>query len=297
MDRRDVLKTVGGAAAVALAGRALAIPPQSRIFGGDAFAAAIARAEHRAQGRLGVAVLDLQTGARFAQRGDERFAMCSTFKFLLTAAVLHAVDGGRLQLTRPVRIHRADIVPNSRAVAPMVGRAMTVAALCNGTMTLSDNAAANLLLPLIGGIGGFNAFVRLLGDGTTRLNRTEPELSMGTPGDPRDTTTPNAMLASMNAVLFGRTLSAAARMRLTGWLIANKTGGTRLRAGIPAGWRIGDKTGTGEHGSASDIGVLWPSPARHPILVTSYLTASRVSQESQYAVHAEVARAIVAAVG
>jgi beta-lactamase class A len=297
MDRRDILKVMGAGAAWAATGQVLAITPKSGAFGGEPFALAIARVQRRVQGRLGVAVLDLQTGARFAQHGDERFPMCSTFKFLLTAAVLHAADHGRLRLDRSVVIPRTGIAPNSPAVAPMVGRTMTVAELCAGTMTRSDNEAANLLLPLVGGTAGFNAFTRLLGDRTTRLDRGEPGLNMGTPGDPRDTTTPNAMLASMNAALFGRTLSAAARSRLTGWLIANRTGTTRLRAGIPAGWRVGDKTGTGDNGTANDIGVLWPGRARRPILVTSYLTGANATQELQYAAHADVARAIAAAVG
>jgi beta-lactamase class A len=295
MDRRCILKVVGSGVVWASATQALAIMPKSRAFGGQAFATAIARTEHRAQGRLGVAVLDLETGARFSQRGDERFPMCSTFKFLLAAAVLRAVDGGRLALGRAVPIPRVGIVANSPAVAPMAGRTMTVGELCAATMTQSDNAAANLLLPMIGGVAGFNAFARLIGDRATRLDRTEPGLNMGAPGDPRDTTTPNAMLASMHAVLFGRTLSHAARERLNGWLVANTTGKTRLRAGLPAGWRIGDKTGTGEHGTANDIGVLWPHAERRPMLVTSYLTASRAPQAVQYAAHADVARAIAAA--
>lgn len=296
MDRRDVLKIAGSGIVLATARPILSAPWKPEVFGGRAFAAALARAEARAQGRLGVSVLDLQTGARFAHRGDERFAMCSTFKFLLTAAVLHRADQGRLRLDRAVSIPRSGIAPNSPAVAPMAGRTMTVAQLCAGTMTHSDNEAANLLLPLIGDIEGFNAFARLLGDRTTRLDRGEPALNTALHGDSRDTTTPNAMLGSMNAVLFGRTLSPMARRRLTDWLVANTTGGTRLRAGLPSGWRVGDKTGSGENGTANDIGVLWPTGGRRPILVTSYLTGAKVPQAAQHAAHAQVARAIAAAV-
>lgn len=296
MDRRHILKSIGGGAATALIGPIGAAPPLPKPFGGPGFAAAIGCAEADTRGRLGVAVLDLATGARFAHRGGERFPMCSTFKFLLSAAVLHAAEGGRLKLDRAVPIRRADIVPNSPVVAPMVGRTLTVAELCAGTMTTSDNTAANLLLAMIGGVAGFNAFARRLGDRTTRLDRTEPALNEATHGDPRDTTTPNAMLGSLNAALFGRSLGAASRARLTGWLVANKTGDTRLRAGLPKEWQVGDKTGTGDNGSANDIGVLWPRAGRPPILVTSYLTGATVDRTEQYAVHAAVARAIAAAV-
>lgn len=296
MDRRDVLKIAGSGMVLAAAAPVLSVPWKPEVFGGRAFAAALARAEARARGRLGVAVLDLQTGARFSQRGDERFAMCSTFKFLLTATVLHAVDQGRLRLDRVVPIPRTGIAPNSPAVAPMAGRTMTVAQLCAGTMTHSDNEAANLLLPLIGNIEGFNAFARLLGDRATRLDCGEPALNSALHGDARDTTTPNAMLGSMKAALFGRTLSPTSRRLLTDWLVANTTGGTRLRAGLPAGWRVGDKTGTGQNGTVNDIGVIWPGGARRPILVTSYLTGAKGTSATQHAVHADVARAIAAAI-
>ncbi|URW74740.1 class A beta-lactamase [Sphingomonas donggukensis] len=297
MDRRDTLKLIGGSAAFALTGPALAMPRNPATFGNPAFAAAIARAEQRTGGRLGVAILDLATGARFAHRGDERFPMCSTFKFLLSAAVLHAADKGRLRLDRAVAIPRGPLPANSPAVKPMAGRTMSVAALCRATVTQSDNAAANLLLPLIGGVDGYNAFARLLGDRVTRLDRIEPELNTAVHGDARDTTSPDAMLDSMNAALFGPVLTPRSRAQATAWLVANTTGGARLRAGLPRTWRVGDKTGTGENGSANDIGVLWPTPDRRPILVTSYLTAAKVDQKHQYAAHAEVARAIAAAVG
>lgn len=296
MERRDVLKGIGGGAAFALAGPALAYPQRAAPFGGAAFAAAIARAEAATGGRLGVAVLDLATGARFAQRGDERFPMCSTFKFLLSAAVLHAADARRIRMDRAVAIPRGVLPPNSPAVTPMTGRTMTVAALCKGTVTQSDNAAANMLLALIGGVAGFNAFARLLGDTSTRLDRIEPMLNSAIHGDVRDTTTPNAMLGSMNAALFGPTLTPAARAQAIAWLVANTTGGARLRAGLPSTWRVGDKTGTGENGSANDIGVLWPRAGRRPILVTSYLTGATVPQAAQYAAHAAVGRAIAEAV-
>ncbi|SOB86640.1 beta-lactamase class A [Sphingomonas guangdongensis] len=295
MDRREVLVMLGAA------GVAAAILPERLYaagtpdFGGARFAATLADIDRRAPGRLGVAVLDFATGQRFALRGGERFPMCSTFKFPLSAAVLHAADRGRLPLDRAVAVRRGDIIANSPVTARRVGGSMRVAALCHATMTTSDNAAANLLLPLIGGADGFNAFLRAAGDRVTRLDRIEPHLNEGTPGDPRDTTTPAAMLATMRATLFGSVLSAASRQRLIGWLVANTTGGRRLRAGLPAGWRVGDKTGTGET-SANDIGVLWPRPGRAPILVASYLTEARGSQVRRYAVHAEVARAIAAAV-
>jgi beta-lactamase class A len=293
--------TIGAGAGMAAGLAAGLIGRAGHAAAGDAWAWAerlgrgFADIEAGLGARLGVAVIDTGSGARAAHRGGERFPMCSTFKFPLSAAVLHAADRGRLSLDRGVAIRRGDIIANSPVTARHVGGSMRVEALCHATMTTSDNAAANLLLPLIGGADGFNAFLRAAGDRVTRLDRIEPHLNEGEPGDPRDTTTPAAMLATMRATLFGPVLSPASRQRLIGWLVANTTGGTRLRAGLPAGWRVGDKTGTGET-SANDIGVLWPHPRRAPILVASYLTDARGSQAGRYAVHAEVARAIAAAV-
>jgi beta-lactamase class A len=296
MQRRELLKTFGAGGAALMLAPDTVFAAEPAAFGGTRFAVALAAVDRQARGRLGIGVLDLANGARFSLRGGERFPMCSTFKFPLSAAVLHAAERGRLSLDRRVPIRRTDIIANSPVTERHVGGAMRVVDLCHATMTTSDNAAANLLLPLIGGTDGFNAFLRAAGDRVTRLDRVEPHLNEGTPGDPRDTTTPDAMLATMRAVLFGRTLSPASRQRLIGWLVANTTGGTRLRAGLPRGWRVGDKTGTGET-SANDVGVLWPRPGRAPILVTSYLTDARGTQAQMYAVHRNVARAIAAAVG
>jgi beta-lactamase class A len=225
-------------------------------------------------GRLGVSVLDTQTGLAYAWRGDERFPMCSTFKFLAAALVLSRVDQGQEQLSRRIAVQASDIVPYSPATQPRVGGLpMTVAELCEATVTLSDNAAANLLLKSFGGPQGLTAYARSLGDKFTRLDRFEPDLNEATPGDPRDTTTPDAMLRAIQKIVLGRALSPASREQITRWLIDNKTGDKKLRAGLPAGWRVGDKTGGGERGTNNDIGVLWP-PGRAPVLVTCYLTQS-----------------------
>ena len=233
-----MLTTIGaGAAAGVLAPRAL-FAAQNPAFGDEAFVAAIAAAERVGQGRLGVAVLDLATGARFARRGDERFPMCSTFKFPLSAAVLDAAHRGRLRLDRRVAIRRGDIIANSAVTRAHVGGTLSVDQLCHATMTTSDNAAANLLLPLIGGVDGFNAFLRRIGDDTTRLDRVEPHLNEGRAGDPRDTTTPAGDDADDARVAVRHRAAGSRTRQLIGWLVANTTGGARLRAGLPAagGW-------------------------------------------------------------
>jgi beta-lactamase class A len=171
---------------------------------------------------------------------------------------------------------------------------MTLAQLCEAAITLSDNTAANLILASLGGPHGVTSFARSLGDALTRLDRTEPTLNEAAPGDPRDTTTPLSMLKDVEALVLGDALSAASRDRLTTWLLGNRTGDARLRAGVPGGWRCGDKTGTGNHGTANDVGVLWP-PHGAPVIVSAYLTESTGSEPTRDVALADVARAVMSA--
>jgi beta-lactamase class A len=234
-------------------------------------AAAVAQLEQTNGGRLGVTVLDTATGERSDYRGDERFPMCSTFKFLLAAAVLQRVDGHQESLGRAVRIPRKPLLFNSPLTEPHAGGAMTVAALCHAILTRSDNTAANLLLETIGGPAGITGFSRSLGDTVTRLDRTETSLNESLAGDPRDTTSPTAMAGDLKLVLLGNVLTPPSRNQLTRWMEANLTGLDRLRAKLPASWRAADKTGAnGEH-TSNDIAVLWPT-GKSPIIVTAYIT-------------------------
>ncbi|MCA6113656.1 class A beta-lactamase [Bradyrhizobium sp. WSM 1738] len=251
----------------------------------------IRRLEIESGGRLGVCVFETATGARHVHRGDERFPMCSTFKALAAAAILARVDSGNEQLTRRITYDASALVTYSPVTEKHVSDGMTLAEICEAAVTLSDNTAGNLLLGAIGGPSGLTAFVRSLGDPITRLDRDEPSLNEALPDDPRDTTTPNAMASNLQALILGtKALSAPSREQLTAWLIANKTGGTRLRAGLAKDWRVGDKTGTGARGTNNDVAVIWP-PNKAPVIITAYLTGATVSAAQQNATLASVARA------
>jgi beta-lactamase class A len=254
-----------------------------------------ARIELEGGGRLGIAVLDAASGVRAGHRADDLFPMCSTFKLLACGALLKRVDAGEERLDRRVKVEASDIVPDSSVIkAPEGGDGMSIAELCAAAMTYSDNTAANLILAGIGGPSALTAFARSIGDTKTRLDRIEPELNEALPGDPRDTTTPAAMLDDIQKLILGDALSGASRAQLTQWLLDNKTGGKRLRAGLPNGWRCGDKTGSGERGTTNDVGVLWP-PGRAPIVVTIYLTETAAPADKRDATLAAVGRAIATA--
>ena len=254
------------------------------------FEQAVLDIERRSGGRLGVAVVDTGTGAAYAYRGDERFPLTSTFKFLAAALVLSRVDRGQESLSRLVAVRPSDLLAYAPVTEKRVGGApMSVAELCEAAVESSDNTAGNLLLRSFGGPPELTAYVRGLGDGMTRLDRIEPDLNEATPGDPRDTTTPNAMLRNIRRLVLGDVLARASRDRLTRWLLANKVGDRKLRAQLPAGWRVADKTGGGGHGSNNDVGVLWP-PGRAPIVVTAFLTDTQADPARRDAALAEVGR-------
>ncbi len=252
--------------------------------------------EAKTGGRLGVAVRDTRSSVSADWRGEERFPLCSTFKLLAAAAVLAAVDAGKERLDREIAIKPTDILSYAPVTRKRVGASMTLAELCEAAITLSDNTAGNLLLAALGGPGVVTTYARSLGDEATRLDRIEPDLNEALPGDPRDTTTPLAMAGDLKALLLGDALAETSRAQLIAWLIANKTGDKRLRAGLPQAWRVGDKTGTGERGTANDVAIAWPA-GRPPVLIAAYLTGTSVAREEQEAALAHVGQAIAAAIG
>jgi beta-lactamase class A len=256
---------------------------------------AMAALEGARGGRLGVALLDTQTGAAMNWRGDERFAMCSTFKFLLAAYILSRVDAGQERLERVVTFGRHELIAWSPLTEPNLDKGMRIVDLCQATMIQSDNTAANVLMRESGGPAGLTAFLRRIGDNVTRVDRIEPAMNVVGPGDVRDTTTPVSKLGLMHTLLLGDVLSSPSRQRLLDWLIDNRTGGARLRAGLPAGWRIGDKTGTYDAFN-NDIAILWP-PGGGAVLLTSFYVNQTADNAARNAIHAAVAGIVARAYG
>lgn len=245
--------------------------------------------------RLGVAAFDSANGRTIEHDAQGRYAMCSTFKMALAAAWLFEVDRGRHSLSEEIAFGAADLTDYAPVIRAHLARGrLTVEELCAAIVEVSDNAAANLLLRPLGGPAGLTAFFRRCGDRVSRLDRYEEALGSNLPGDPRDTTSPAAMLGLMRLLLLGDLLSPASRARLTGWMVGATTGLQRLRAGFPAGWRVGDKTGNGANGAANDLAIAWP-PGRPPILIASYISGGSAERPARDSAHAEVARLVAAA--
>jgi beta-lactamase class A len=253
---------------------------------------AVAALEARRGGRLGVAALDTGSGRTISHRAAERFAMCSTHKFLTAAAILAMVDQGHMTLDRPILYGRADLLEYAPIARKNVDAGfMTVDALCAAAIEWSDNTAENLLLGLIGGPAGWTRYARSIGDTISRLDRTEPTLNTAIPGDPRDTTTPEVMVRDLNALLLGEVLSDASCTCIENWMLGSTITGDLLRAGVPNGWRVGDKSGSGERGTRNDIAIIMP-PQGAPILAAVFYTESTEPMPSRDHVIAEVGQII-----
>jgi beta-lactamase class A len=282
--RRELI--AGGAALAATGCAAYEAPPISHA------SRKIAEIEKRIGGRVGVFAINTETLTSIAYRHGERFAMASTFKWLLAAAILKQAEAGTLKLDQRLSYTAVDILPNSPITeAHLAEGSMTIEALCEAIVTVSDNCGANLLLAQIGGPAGLTKFLRDSGDRETRLDRRETELNENRKDDPRDTTTPMAMALTAERLLVRGGLSKPSQEKLHAWLIATRTGLDRLRAGLPSNWRVGDKTGTGGNGSHNDVAIAWP-PGKRPILIACYLSESPAPSADKAVAHADIARII-----
>jgi beta-lactamase class A len=256
----------------------------------------VAAIQSRVGGRIGVYMLDTQSQLELAFNARERFAMCSTFKLMLVTAILKRVAAGALSLDNRLPVREQDMVPHAPITSQHVAEgSMTVLDLCAAALTVSDNAAANILLQPLGGPAALTRFLRDIGDQVTRLDRTEVELNTNLPGDLRDTTAPQAMVASMQKVLLGEVLAPQSRQQLIAWMQQSTTGLKRLRAGVPALWRAVDKTGNGRNGAANDLLVAWP-PGRSALIAAVYMSESQQPVSALDQAHAEIGGLFAAAV-
>ena len=240
----------------------------------DDVGSALSAIEAQCGGQLGVFVIDTGSGVTAGWRSNSRFPFCSSFKGLLGAFVLWKADRGQLHLHQLVRYGHQDLLSYAPITHAHVREgAMTFDALCAAAVEYSDNTAANLLLRETGGPQALTRWVRSQGDPAFQLSFGEPRLNYARFEDLSDTTTPQAMAGSYSRLVLGEALASTSRDKLAGWLVANTTGGKRLRAGLPASWRVGDKTGTydGKWFSTVDIAVVWP-PGRAPMVIAGFVT-------------------------
>jgi beta-lactamase class A len=297
--RRSVLLGGLGGLGLVLAGCSAAAPPPSPGPSGEVarptatFAERITSIEARFGGRLGVAALDTATGTTVGHRTDERFLMLSMVKVPITAAILRRSGTEPGLLDRRLHWTAHDLVPGASSAtssALALADGMTVAELCAAAVTVSDSTAANLLIAQLGGPPSTTAFLRSLGDDTSRADRTEPTLN--DPAGDLDTSTPRAFLGTLRTLTLGAALAPAARGQLVGWMRANTTGDAQIRAGTPTGWAVADKTGSGHAGQANDAAAIWP-PARPPLLLVVFTAPTDANNPTGRATIARITREVL----
>lgn len=294
VSRRDLLIAASATTAVALLPRASVAAPRSFD------AASSLRALEKGNARLGVCLLNTASGEAVGNRIDERFAMCSTFKLAMVAACLREADQGRLNLSEIIKYSKADLLEWAPITEENLAKGgMSIAALAQAAQELSDGTAANLLVKRLGGPAAVTAKFREMGDTVSRLDRYEPDLGLVLSADHRDTTTPLAYAQLVRRITTGNVLKRESRDRLVSWMQNTKTGVRRLRAGIPADWRIGNKTGTGRTegttNKCNDVAIVFP-PGKSPVIVAAYFDSGEYTPQTEHrheAVLAEVGKIAV----
>ncbi|HHX8332807.1 CARB family carbenicillin-hydrolyzing class A beta-lactamase [Vibrio antiquarius] len=248
--------------------------------------------EQQTSSRIGVSVWDTQTDERWDYRGDERFPLMSTFKTLACATMLSDMDSGKLSKNATAKVDERSIVVWSPVMDKLAGQNTRVEHACEAAMLMSDNTAANLVLNEIGGPKAVTMFLRSIGDKATRLDRLEPRLNEATPGDNRDTTTPNAMVNTLRTLIEGETLSYESRVQLKIWMQDNKVSDSLMRSVLPTGWSIADRSGAGGHGSRGINAIIWKENHR-PVYISIYVTETELSLQARDQLIAQISQLIL----
>jgi beta-lactamase class A len=240
----------------------------------------LAELEAASGGRLGLSVFNTANDQPIQYRDNERFPLGSTFKVMVVAAVLKQSMLQTDLMQQKIMYQQKDIETWSPITEKNIKEGMTIFDLCAATISYSDNTAANLLINKLGGPQAITAFARSIGD---------QDFSMDSPGDFNITSTPRAMNESLQKITMGNILGKSQREQLITWMKNNTTGDNRIRAGVPKGWTVADKTGSGDFGVTNDIGIIWP-PNAAPIIISIYFIQPQKDAMRRPDVIAEVTR-------
>ena len=245
-------------------------------------------------GRIGLAAEDMN---RVSWRPDERFNYCSTFKLFLAAAMLEKIQRDQEKFERAIPITQADMLSHAPVTEKAIGRTLTIEQLMQATVEVSDNPAANILIREMGGIDAMRAWYRSIGDTTTNVDRLEPFMNRRD-GD-KDTAQPRQIATNLGWILDTyQPLGLLSQYALLwNWLIQSPTGQGRIKAGVPQGWTVAHKTGTGGSGQTNDIGVIHP-PTGEPVRIAIYYDApADLAETTRDAVIAQATRLALGALG
>jgi beta-lactamase class A len=254
----------------------------------------LAKLESSFDGRIGISAINTSNGERIQYRANERFAFCSTSKLMVVSAILNKSMAAPKLLQKNITYSQKYLEDSgySPITKKYLATGMSIAKLSEATLEYSDNTAMNLLVKQLGGPLAVTTYARSIGNETFRLDRYEPEINSAIPHDVRDTSTPAAMEKSLQSMVLGNALGLVQREQLITWLKNNTTGNAKIRAGVPLGWIVGDKTGGGDYGTGNDVGIIWP-PKCPPIILAIYTTQNKKDAQSNNEVIASATRMLI----
>lgn len=241
--------------------------------------------------KLGVYAIDTETDQTVSYQSDERFAYASTFKVLAAGAILQTASMEDLE--KVITYSEEDLVAHSPVTEKHVDDGMKLKEIMEAAIRYSDNTAGNLLLEEIGGPDELEAILRENGDDTIEMDRMETDLNEAAPGDTRDTSTPQALAESLQKYVLSDLLPEDKRDLLIDWITGNEAGDTLIRAGVPEGWEVGDKSGAGGYGTRNDIAVVWPSNHKAPIVIAILSSKDSVDADFDDAVIEQAAQRVI----
>ncbi|WIG15762.1 class A beta-lactamase BlaIII [Bacillus thuringiensis] len=248
-------------------------PIKQENTGDDSFA----KLEKEYDAKLGIYALDTGTNQTVSYRSDDRFAFASTSKSLAVGALLrqNTIEA----LDERITYTREDLSNYNPITEKHVDTGMTLKELADASVRYSDSTAHNLILKKLGGPSAFEKILREIGDTVTNSERFEPELNEVNPGETHDTSTPKAIAKTLQSFTLGTVLPSEKRELLVDWMKKNTTGDKLIRAGVPKGWEVADKTGAGSYGTRNDIAVIWP-PNKKPIVLA--ILSNHDKEDAEY---------------
>jgi beta-lactamase class A len=251
-----------------------------------------------AQGRVGVAIMELETGDSVAVNGDQPFPMQSVYKFPIGMAVLRRVDLGQLKLAQKVKIAAADLLP-SQMHSPIrdrypSGTELSVDELLRFMVAESDGTACDVLLNAIGGPEIVAGYLHSLGINRMLVTNREREIGQDSSVQYRNSATPDSAIALLREFFVGKALSPASRALLLRWMTETSTGLERIKGLLPPGAVVAHKTGSsrtvnGFTAATNDIGIITLLNGQH-LAVAIFIADSTEETQVREKVIATIAR-------
>ncbi len=253
----------------------------------------LALLETSSGGKIGLVAINTDNNQMIRYRADERFPMGCTSKMVGVAAILKKSMSNNKFLQERIYYQKSDLTSNSPITEKHLTDGMTIEELCAASISYSDNAAMNFLAKKLGGPEGINSFARSIGDAEFKLDHDWPKEGYGNLQNGEDSTTAAAMANSLQKIVLGEVLTNPQREKLQNWMKANVTGNNRIRAGVPKGWSVADKTGTGfAYGTTNDIAIIWP-PKKAPVVITVFYSSTKKENPKREDVLASATRIVL----